>query len=1705
MKALLLLLALSLVWVGPASAQEGGTSANCDNGIDDDDDGYIDVYDTDCGVVPEDPATCIGPVEPGALDIQRAARSTVQGSDTVNARIQPVAADIDFDGDIEVIAPTLDVAGRYGDLSIYDADTLVQDERIENTRIGYLGQNLAVGELDPTNDRLEIVWTAAPTGDGNVFLRVARYNTALAQWVIASSSYNLFTTNNLRVWQDGGAVSLSDMDEDGTAEIIVGASVFGYSPAGGAGAGTITLHVDAAAATGTAAWGRQARGYSASVPIDIMPETAAGANAGKELVCGNTVYDIRRSAAGAWSAVVAARVPTEEDGLTAVADLDLDGDLEVIVATDVGTGDKVYAWNPLAATPGRVRNWVVSSVTQLGYPAIANVYDDDLADDGLRNDSVVDYPEVIVIERRSGTGVTIESSMRAFNFRSNSPLWSLSVLDTSSGTTKVATHDLNNDGIAEILFRDQARMMVLYGGPMGALQPSSVDANRRFTSAACTSVTRWEGPIILDADVDDEADIIVSCNAFLERFESGPMSTWTDAPQIWNQFTYNETLVNEDGTIPRETQFIGAQIPPGSGIRPLNVWMAQSFSLRGVPAGFAALADPAYQPFAGRPANVLNEVCDAGSESVRLTIRVDNRRGDFPVNTGTPITFYNGDPAAGGTVITTVTTARQVDAGTSRGFTYTLSLAGEPVPLELFWVLNDDGSDPSSAPVTSQSECDITNNVSPGLSICRADHDGDGILDEDDVDDDNDGILDVDEGSGTDPSGDANGNDVQDWMDPAAPGFVDSNSDGVDDRFDQDGDGIPNHHDLDSDGDGLTDANEGGAADGADADGDGVVDGSADADMDGLLDAVDPDSGSASTVPDTDMDMAPDFLDVDSDADGITDAFEAGGDDADGDGILDGQRDTNDDGLDDATAASPLPEPNTDGSGPPDWRDTDSDGDGIDDVIEGHDGDMDGVPAATPSGTDTDGDGLDDAFDDDNGGVPAATQNSDGDAAPDFRDDDDDGDGIPTIVDGVSDPESDMMPAYLDRDSDGDSVPDRIECPTVVAGECRDSDMDGLPDYLDTDDDGDGIPTVDDGTNDEDGDSTPNYLDVDDDGDGIPTEIEAHDGDADGAPDVTPTGTDSDMDGLDDAFDPDCAAAADCGGTIGVAAPEPDFDMDGDPNWLDVDSDADGIPDAVECSETPCEDTDMDGGPDYLDLDSDDDSVPDATEGHDANADGVPDTTPSGSDADMDGLDDAFDPDSGGTAAPVPDEDEDGEPDFQDTDDDGDGIPTLTEEMDEVTYGDPDMDGIPPYLDDDSDDDGTPDVTENGFDLDEDGVPDYLDPDSAPVDTDGDGLADQTECPPPGNPITMPGDCPDSDMDGMPDFNDTDDDNDGIPTSDELPEMDTDGDGTPNHLDPDDDGDGIPTMTECADPAACIDTDEDGADNYLDPDDDDDGIPTATEVEDGAVHGNDVDGDGDPNWLDTDSDMDGIPDEMECADPAACPDADVDGVPDYLDPDAAPTDSDGDGLPDSLECPPPGDTSDPTTCPDSDGDGLPDFNDPDDDDDGVPTAEELDSGLPRDTDGDGTFDHLDTDDDGDSIPTAEECTSGTCPDTDGDGNANHVDPDDDNDGIPTLQEVGDGGTHGNDVDGDGDPNWLDTDADADGNPDATECADPSGGCADTDGNGVPDYLHPGPTTGPGDGIGGFSGGSLGCTVYATGGDATWFALLIAFVFVRRRR
>ena len=421
----------------------------------------------------------------------------------------------------------------------------------------------------------------------------------------------------------------------------------------------------------------------------------------------------------------------------------------------------------------------------------------------------------------------------------------------------------------------------------------------------------------------------------------------------------------------------------------------------------------------------------------------------------------------------------------------------------------------------------LTLNIVEDCSRPIVDSDGDGIADFQDLDDDNDGIADISEYCNpeggwqclpgfVDPSGDNDNDFIPNYLDSSDPlvnnHCVDSNEDGICDQlnpiYDMDRDGVPDHLDLDSDNDGITDLVEAGHNQ-KDINGDGIIDGDPSFfGQNGLFNALasDPDAATAIEIYtrwDVDFDGVPDHDDLDSDNDGINDVAETnfGLSDTNLDGRIDDGRGNlpvvSSTGLvpliDPAITLSPIPlPPDTDIDGVPDWHDLDSDNDGINDVGESvrPDGDEDGRIGKGKLIVNAYGIVITD-----DSAAPLSTTsrpvNTDQEGAADFRDLDADGDGIndvdeadqpdedqdgivgtgkpiinsngQIIADGenapllpISNPEDtdgDLKRDFQDIDRDNDGIADAYECPS--GWPCVDTDGDLLPDVddLDSDDD----------------------------------------------------------------------------------------------------------------------------------------------------------------------------------------------------------------------------------------------------------------------------------------------------------------------------------------------------------------------------------------------------------------------------------------------------------------------------------------------------------------------------------------------------------------------------------------------------------------------------------------------------------------------------
>jgi hypothetical protein len=313
--------------------------------------------------------------------------------------------------------------------------------------------------------------------------------------------------------------------------------------------------------------------YAMSLAYDIFGD------AKQELICGNTIYDVNITSrtnpalnAVTENKTISPPIGFSQDGHVLVADFDLDGQDEVLVLRD-DTDDHtlgncyIYAYKP---TTGHILFQKSHYAYCTSYPLIGNIDDDP-------------YPEIVLLEKQ----LYSPAKMFCWRFTQQSGLttvWEQEHND-SSGQTGLTLFDFNQDGIMEIVYRDNRNMRILNGSGKSHVTGNDTirpyDLYNRMMSAG----TGVEYPIVADVNNDGHAEIVAT--GLLGSTQEvgyggihvfGNPGNWSPARPVWNQYMYHVTNVNEDLTVPTQC-FEKATVFTGSdGVvrRPYNNFLQQA-------------------------------------------------------------------------------------------------------------------------------------------------------------------------------------------------------------------------------------------------------------------------------------------------------------------------------------------------------------------------------------------------------------------------------------------------------------------------------------------------------------------------------------------------------------------------------------------------------------------------------------------------------------------------------------------------------------------------------------------------------------------------------------------------------------------------------------------------------------------------------------------------------------------------------------------------------------------------------------------------------------------------------------------------------------------------------------------------------------------------------------------------------------------------
>lgn len=506
-------------------AASGQAVENCTNGLDDDGDGLIDCFDTDCTCTGQCAdfyySTCnpdcyyLPPCGPVSL-------ATKWVSNAETGTYSPlVAGDLDGDGIPEVV--TTQVEQR--DLYILDGATgLIKVHVVNPNTIWPGGTAPAIADLD--NDGFgEIVIV----GDDR---KLYCYEHTGAVKYVSTSLVGYAARYKFAV------PNIADFDQNGWPEVNIGNQVFnGQTGALLASGGNFLSDGEHPA--------RVAIGYSfaSTVAVDVFPTSACLGCQGLEIVAGNQVLSVNLT--NGLVLPVATLPGGYTDGFTSVADFDKDGDLDAIVQGQKSGKNTVYVWDLQTST-------LMHSYTLLNNwsEGASRVNVADLDGDGDLDVSFVGHPWIYALDN---------------NFN---PLWINPIVDPSS-ITCTSVFDFCGDGSSEVVYRSEEKLQIL-DGATGNVNWEDV----------CLSFTHIENPLVLDVDNDGKTEILIECGSNGSKF-SGNVVAYeaVGTPNIktrpvWNQHGYFNTNINDDLSVPRYQQM---QHIVGDKLQ-LNTFMNQYFN-----------------------------------------------------------------------------------------------------------------------------------------------------------------------------------------------------------------------------------------------------------------------------------------------------------------------------------------------------------------------------------------------------------------------------------------------------------------------------------------------------------------------------------------------------------------------------------------------------------------------------------------------------------------------------------------------------------------------------------------------------------------------------------------------------------------------------------------------------------------------------------------------------------------------------------------------------------------------------------------------------------------------------------------------------------------------------------------------------------------------------------------------------------------------
>lgn len=235
------------------------------------------------------------------------------------------------------------------------------------------------------------------------------------------------------------------------------------------------------------------------------------------------------------------------------ADIDLDGQMEVVVGNALYTVDGDTLWyngeEDGFVAIGNFDDDPYGEIVSASYPGEVRLQDDDgtvlwkksFPSPTIGPPTIADFdgdgePEIGVAGKVAYWLIDTDGSL----------MWQHYVRESSSGFTGSSAFDFEGDGKVEVVYADEVSIYI-FDGATGAIRMEET----RHTSATCT-----EYPVIVDVDGDGSTEIVVAESIYPHDDYNGVLvigdlnDSWQPSRPIWNQHGYSITNVLDNGELP---------------------------------------------------------------------------------------------------------------------------------------------------------------------------------------------------------------------------------------------------------------------------------------------------------------------------------------------------------------------------------------------------------------------------------------------------------------------------------------------------------------------------------------------------------------------------------------------------------------------------------------------------------------------------------------------------------------------------------------------------------------------------------------------------------------------------------------------------------------------------------------------------------------------------------------------------------------------------------------------------------------------------------------------------------------------------------------------------------------------------------------------------------------------------------------------------